>query len=53
MSVEEIKKQHERWKARNSTKFQCPECKRISHNPNDLKNRFCANCNKFFPEEIK
>jgi hypothetical protein len=28
--------------------FSCPECQRISHNPNDLENRYCGNCHRFF-----
>ena len=28
--------------------FVCPKCLRVSHNPNDLKNRYCGACKEFF-----
>jgi hypothetical protein len=28
--------------------FSCPKCRRISHNPNDLANRYCGHCHEFF-----
>lgn len=27
--------------------IECLECKRISYNPNDVKNVYCGNCHKF------
>ncbi|MET0405272.1 MAG: hypothetical protein ABW123_22850 [Cystobacter sp.] len=30
--------------------FECPRCKRVSHNPNDALNRYCGACHEFFEE---
>lgn len=31
--------------------FACPECQMRSSNPNDVKNRYCGKCHKFFADE--
>lgn len=28
--------------------FTCPKCNRVSHNPNDARERYCGACNEFF-----
>lgn len=28
--------------------FTCPRCSRTSHNPNDVANRYCGACHRFF-----
>jgi len=28
--------------------FRCPDCAMVSHNPNDVKHRYCGNCHRFF-----
>jgi hypothetical protein len=34
--------------------FACPGCKRVSHNPQDHKHRYCGACNRFWtPDEIR
>lgn len=30
--------------------FTCPECHRTSYNENDVQNKYCGACHKFFPE---
>lgn len=30
----------------------CSKCGRISHNPNDVQNRYCAHCNEFHTEVL-
>lgn len=30
--------------------FTCPKCGRVSHNPNDAKERYCGACHEFFDE---
>jgi len=34
--------------ATNTQTFTCPKCSRVSHNPNDARERFCGACNEFF-----
>jgi hypothetical protein len=29
--------------------FTCPKCSAVSHNPNDVKERYCGACHEFFP----
>lgn len=28
--------------------FTCPDCQRTSYNPNDVRERYCGACHKFF-----
>lgn len=32
----------------NSIFFTCPKCRKVSHNPNDVRERFCGACKEFF-----
>jgi hypothetical protein len=32
--------------------FACPECKRISFNPNDISNLYCGHCHKFYRYKV-
>ncbi len=29
--------------------FCCPDCRRVSHNPNDIAESFCGRCCRYFP----
>lgn len=33
-----------------ATSIYCPECHRISFNPNDILNYYCGNCRKFLKD---
>lgn len=34
-----------------ATTFTCPTCHRLSHNPNDARERYCGACHEWFPGE--
>jgi hypothetical protein len=36
-----------------STTYTCPRCGRVSHNPNDLANRYCGACHLFEDDLIR
>ena len=39
--------------ARKPNTFTCPKCGKVSHNPNDVKERYCGACHEFFNEQKK
>lgn len=45
----------EHWRERNDgawrPSFTCPFCARISHNPHDVRERYCASCHVFVDDE--
>ncbi len=48
-TVEVIREQTEEAK-RIHDQFACPRCGKISHNPNDVRERYCGACHEFFTE---
>lgn len=33
------------------TEFKCPDCGRVSHNPNDVLYRYCGACHRWWDED--
>ncbi len=30
--------------------FECPACRRVSHNAGDIQHRYCSHCRRFFDQ---